>query len=149
MSLVVFNHDVVLDAAVNDFEETLQVPTRARRAKWKLHAVNVLLYSTNRREMAYVDVSFPQLMNSENFVSVSEGGAPARAFRFYTNHFQISGNNSRREFSVCQVVSEYPNWDLGEHFLDNEKLTCIVRPMDGQHRPVPTRGHSIILSFEE
>lgn len=149
MSLVVFNHDDVLDVDVNVFEETLQVPTRARRAKWKLHAVNVLLYSDFRREMAYVDVSFPQLMNSENFVSVSEGGAPTKAFRFYTNHFQMGAKNAFREFSVCQVVSEYPNWDLGEHILDNEKLTCIVRAMDGQHRPVVTRGHSIILSFEE
>lgn len=149
MSLVVFNHDQELDANVNEFEETLHVPARGRRARWKLHAVNLLYYDDAKREMAYIDVSFPQLMNSENFVSVSSGGAPTKTFRFYTNNYQMGGNNDVRQFSAMQVVSEYPNWDLGEHILDDDKVTCIVRVMDGQHRPLNSRGHSIILSFEE
>ena len=158
MPLVVFNYDSAKDGVMIDgeFSETLDLPRWAHDKKWTLHAINALYMNNNKEDFRMLEVSFPEIMNTQeilfsNVVS-GEGIEPPRdTFRFYANRYQLSEDDLTRVPSVFGVVSEYPNLVLGTHRLETSRITCVIRARGGNVSADATTINSvcIILSFEE
>jgi hypothetical protein len=156
MTLVVFNYDSERDGLLVDgvFEETLELPRHVHNKNWVLRSVNATL--SEIENFAGIEVSFPEIMNTQNilFSNVSLGNVaqPEKSFRFYKKSYQLSEDvvGVDREASCFSVVSEYPNLKLGEHRLENTRITCRIRSFGGRGGETSKLNSScIILSFEE
>jgi len=158
MPLVVFNYDSATDGLMVDgeFRETLDLPRWAHDKKWTLHAVNAVYMNALTEDFRMLEVSFPEIMNTQEilFSNVVSGEAidvPGDTFRFYANRYQLSENVTTRNPSVFGVLSEYPNLVLGTHRLETSRITCVIRPRNGNVSSGSSEVNSvcIILSFEE
>ena len=156
MTIVVYNYNRYRDGLLMDFSQELEIPDYRRVARWTLEGINILLATDGKTNFAYVDISFPELMREENIIFSNGGDAPeknAKAFRFYKDHHQISSaridsGNLWNENSVFEVISQYPKWDLGEHTLERNVVTCLVKAYDHHHVEMSVKNYSIILSCE-
>jgi hypothetical protein len=134
------------------------------QSKWKLEAVNANFNNDKITDWISLDVELPELMTTQNMLYSNVAvGAVAKPlggpFRFYTKLRQLSSvgidssQNLFRELSSYGVVSEYPQWPLGDIKLETTALTCSVTPRKGNvgdtHETIQLDGVSIILSYEE
>jgi len=171
MPLVVFNYfynDLLADVnALSGIENEithkriLEVPRSAMNATWKLVAVNANFINDKTTDWISMDVTIPELMTSEHVlysnVSVGDVSQPKNGFRFYTKLRQLSERKVTtllfRETSCYNVISDYPNWNLGETKLETTSLTCEITPHMGNlgddHETIQLNGVSIILSYEQ
>ena len=171
MPLVIFNYfynDLLADVnALSGIEKevthkrTLELPWSATQATWKLVAVNANFINDKTTDWISMDVKIPELMTSEHVlysnVTVGDTEAPKEGFRFYTQLRQLSERKITgllfRETSCYNVISEYPNWNLGETRLEKPSITCEITPHMGNigddHKAIQLNGVSIILSYEQ
>lgn len=164
MPLVIFNYNKRSDGLIADngefrFEQVL--PYHTQDKKWTLRAVNALYYPKEETpgDFRFIEMKIPELMNRTSmlFRNVGVGtDEPNDFFRFYTKHYELSQKDNEvpelfHEYSHFQCVSEYPNWDLGQHHLENDRLTFIIRTGFGNvlDTSKSIESLSIILSFEE
>lgn len=153
MGLVVFNYSRGKDGELTNFVEDVDIPQHLHKVRWTLRAINVLKMDTSRLNLAYIEVEFPDLINNENTLFSYSGDKKvprSESFRFYRQHHQV---NPRQDIlvsreSVWSAISFYPNWDLGEHIIEGDKLRCIVRGYDDKDAPAAVENYSIILSTE-
>jgi len=160
MPLVIFNFNGALEGNPlgDKLKQTLTLPEDAYNKKWTLRAVNAVNAINPPEDFRHFEFEIPELMTSQNVVYASETvgnvSAPANAFRFYPVNYQVNDFESGvqfRQYSCSTFVSEYPNWDLGEHRLESNQLTCIVSSRVGNTSngsAVTLNSYSIILSYE-
>lgn len=162
MPLVIFNYDFSTEgiSILNKLERTLTIPEEARNARWSLRAVNALYIDKYQEDFTHLEIDFPELLNAQNVIystkTVGNVEAPPRTLRFYPSNYQVSekivaGQDSFRENSCFKCVSEYPNWDLGEHQLYNNKLNIVVSARVGNVSTgtfTRLNSFSVILSYE-
>lgn len=171
MPLVIFNYNRNTDGAIPDngeFRFVQELPSWAQDKKWTLRAVNALYYpdDNNPGDFRFVDIKIPELMNRDSVlysgVGMGEDGGvpvnpPQEFFRFFCKNYQLSQKSFDtpgelyHEYPAFAAVSEYPDWDLGTHHLEQEHLTFIIKSGFGNVKDSAKtiESASIILSFEE
>ena len=168
MVLVIFNYNAFIDgdAKLDHYTQTLQIPRGSHETQWSLVAVNAVYMHNDKEDFKHLDIQFPQLMTTQNVLyankSMGNVNLPEEGFRFYAksnalshtseNNTQIPDPDSKsRQRPVFGCVSEYPNWDLGSHRIEEESITVIVSAREGNVSSTDycrLNSFSIILSYE-
>lgn len=161
MPLVIFNFNGALenDPFVDSLKVSVKLPRDAYNKRWSLRAVNAVQAENPPLDFRHFEFDFPELLTSQNILHASKSvGAvaePRKTFRFYPKNYEVSDYHSIslafRHYSAVTVVSEYPNWDLGEHRLESDELTCVVSAKVGNVSigdSLALNSFSIILSYE-
>lgn len=160
MPLVIFNFNGALEGnpQADKLKQTLILPEDAYNKRWTLRAVNAVQARNPPEDFRHFEFEIPELMSAQNVVygsqTVGNVRSPTNAFRFYPVNYQVSDFDAGivfRHHSASTFVSEYPNWDLGEHRLESNELTCIVSSRVGNTSngsATILNSYSIILSYE-
>lgn len=163
MGLVVFNYvqskDNPTDAPLLDFKQSVVLPTFTDNKKWTLHMVSALYYNDSKENFQTLEISFPELMTTQNMLIESVGvngvAPPPPVLRYYADNAEQSGEEAklqgRSTHSVFSSLTKYPNLNLGRHNLENFVLNIVVSAKRGNaHKlPVSLNGYCVILSYED